>query len=141
MASHLDIFLILLREYKPFSGNIILTSLLLKIHQHLAKRNGMHEVLRVQGPGICFVNTPGGFPHVGRVENHCSRCCDNYSELHQTDRDRCTRILANHRISFFDLSFGRLSLEHVEECCKKPTCKLYTEITQRPFLKCPFVKP
>ena len=49
-------------------------------------------------------------------------------------------MLSNRRISLFDLSFGRTSLEHTEAFSKKSIFRFYTEITKRPSLKCLFVK-
>ena len=49
-------------------------------------------------------------------------------------------LSADGRISLFDLSFGRTSLEHTEAFSKKSIFRFYTEITKRPSLKCLFVK-
>lgn len=87
-----------------------------------------------------FLNTSGDFLHACRVENCCFRCCNNYSKLHQTDRETSTWHVGQPQNLTFDLSSGRLSLEHIEERSNKPTFKLHIEITKRPLLTCRFVK-
>lgn len=134
MASHLNITLVLLRKHNlefiaiPNSPTSWLREMI------FTECHGSRVWVSV------FKKTSNDFPHVGRVENHWPRSCNNSSELHEHDRGWCTWHPVQPQNFTFDLSFGRTPLEHTEEFSKKSTFKVYTEITKRPSLKCLFVK-
>ena len=134
MASHLNITLVLLRKHNL--EFIAIPNL---------PTSWLREMIFMECHGSrvwvsVFKKTSNDFPHVGRVENHWPRSCNNSSELHEHDRGWCTWHPVQPQNFTFDLSFGRTPLEHTEEFSKKSTFKVYTEITKRPSLKCLFVK-
>ena len=96
MASHLNITLVLLRKHNL---------------EFIAIQNSptswLREMICTECHGsrvsvFVFKKTSNDFPHVGRVENHLSRSCNNSSELQEPDRGWCAwHAVQSQNFTFF----------------------------------------